>query len=270
VRELVRKVKNRLREASGSSGLPGIRAEPATLEAGALRLVSLAVVPDENGASPGGPAIARLLDEEDDLRELDALELPIDAEICPDGPHLFAVADGRPRALRVEIVGSGAAGWRLSPEKETIETFDDRLQGYEEWYARRHEFYGRDYFEGEGEGASGYEAGSLEQAYRAQSVFVDAVLSEAPFRSSVEFGCAAGAMVRALRARGIEARGYDLSDYAVSRAPAELKDHVHVGDFSALERMEPVEAVIGQEVFEHIPPQEVGPVFRAIHGIASR
>jgi FkbM family methyltransferase len=209
------------------------------------------------------PTVARLLDLDDGLCELDRLDLHVPGS--PLGHNcLYALLFGRARRLQLEVFGEQADRWHLVEAPAIVQTLKQRLHGYEEWYAHLAEFYGASYFTGAGSGESGY-AQYLEGAIQAQEVFVEAVLPSAPFQSSLEFGCATGAMVRALRQRGIEAWGVDYSAAVLALAGPELQPYLRVGDVSALSDMPAVETVIGQEVFEHILPQQIPEVFARIH-----
>jgi len=45
--------------------------------------------------------------------------------------------------------------------------------------------------------------------------------------SIIDFGCAKGFLVRALRAIGFDAHGYDISDYAISKCHEEVRSYLH-------------------------------------------
>ena len=214
-------------------------------------------------------ARAWLVCPDDAFRVLDQLDLaPSDKELVGE-VALYAARSGVARRLRVEISGPGADAWRVGPA-ELVEEAVGELVGHEDWYASRDEFYGRSYFE-RTDGGSGYAAGSLDDSRAAQETFVEELLRHVPFGSSLEFGCAAGGMVAALRSRGVEARGVDLSAFAIRQAPRPVRAYLEVGDFSALSSIQsPIEAVIGQEVFEHVPPQDLAGIFRAAHSASCR
>ena len=71
----------------------------------------------------------------------------------------------------------------------------------------------------------------------------------------LDAGCAMGMLVESLRARGVDAQGVDISDYAISQVPRELEPFCRVGSIT-----EPLEGrfdiVTCIEVLEHIPPQD--------------
>jgi hypothetical protein len=81
----------------------------------------------------------------------------------------------------------------------------------------------------------------------------DRIVAELAPRTSLDAGCAKGFLVGALRERGVEAEGFDLSDVAVDDAPPAAKGHVRVGSLT-----EPIEGrydlITCIEVIEHLDP----------------
>ena len=71
----------------------------------------------------------------------------------------------------------------------------------------------------------------------------------------LDFGCAKGFMVKAFCLLGLDAYGYDLSEYAVSQAPSDVRDKV----FNEVPNLD-FDWVIAKDVLEHVPYNE-------IHGI---
>jgi hypothetical protein len=216
------------------------------------------------------PSVARVLVLDDSHRCLDRLLLRQDRLLYPHGSSVYCLSHAAPRGVRVEVAGPDAEEWEiLAPER--LQTLDTTLAGFEEWYATRHEFYDASYFNATEMGSSGYRAADLAGALQAQRDFAAAVLAEAPFRSSLEFGCATGAMVQSLRELGIDADGVDASPYAIDRAASSVRPFLTAGDFGLLDQpLEPRDAVIGQEVFEHLPPQDIPVVFRRIREVCRR
>jgi 2-polyprenyl-3-methyl-5-hydroxy-6-metoxy-1,4-benzoquinol methylase len=74
-------------------------------------------------------------------------------------------------------------------------------------------------------------------------------------RTLVDAGCAMGFLVEALRDRGVEARGFDISSYAISQVREDIKPYCRVGSI-----VEPIpgrfDLVTCIEVFEHLPAEE--------------
>ena len=217
-----------------------------------------------------GKTTAKLLDESDKTVELDRLDLAKDDELYPNGMRLFAVVSQGRRSVRLEISGPDATNWSLAGPPYAFQSLSNHLEGYEEWYRNREDFYSSSYFQRTEEGKSGYTAREIDTARAAQDLFVSEVLRSVSFKSSLEFGCATGAMVAALRSRKIKATGVDLSEFVINQSNKRIRPFLFVGDFSYLDSKDlSVDAVIGQEVFEHILPDEIPEVFRKIHQVCS-
>jgi hypothetical protein len=82
-------------------------------------------------------------------------------------------------------------------------------------------------------------------------------------RTTLDAGCAHGFLVEALVAQGVDARGFDVSDFAVSQAHESIRDRVWVGSLT-----EPIEGrydlVTCIEVIEHVPSSEAGLVVKRL------
>jgi Methyltransferase domain len=74
--------------------------------------------------------------------------------------------------------------------------------------------------------------------------------------SVLDAGCAMGFLVEALHARGVDARGLDISEYAISQVHESVRDRCSVASLA-----EPIERrydlIVSIEVLEHIPPAEI-------------
>ncbi len=69
----------------------------------------------------------------------------------------------------------------------------------------------------------------------------------------LDVGCATGMLVEALRDRGVDARGIDVSEWAISQVPAALRPFCQVG--SITDELEGHYSLITcSEVLEHLPP----------------
>jgi SAM-dependent methyltransferase len=77
--------------------------------------------------------------------------------------------------------------------------------------------------------------------------------------SVLDAGCAMGFLVEALRERGVDAWGVDISEYAISQADEAVSDYCSVASLT-----EPFsrhyDLITCIEVIEHIPPAEAGKV----------
>ena len=75
---------------------------------------------------------------------------------------------------------------------------------------------------------------------------------------SVDVGCAMGFVVEALREVGIDATGFDVSQWAVEHAAPGARGHVRRGDLTeGLPLRRPVPLVSCLETLEHLPPGAV-------------
>jgi 2-polyprenyl-3-methyl-5-hydroxy-6-metoxy-1,4-benzoquinol methylase len=91
----------------------------------------------------------------------------------------------------------------------------------------------------------------------------------------LDFGCAKGYLVKGLRLLHREAYGVDISDYAISQAPAEVRSylyHMNDGDPIPLPpqglEYDSYDAVIAKDVLEHIPYNKVVGVLQELRKVA--
>jgi SAM-dependent methyltransferase len=83
----------------------------------------------------------------------------------------------------------------------------------------------------------------------------DAIVRELRPSSVLDAGCAMGFLVEALRERGVDASGIDVSEFAISQADESVREHCSVGSLA-----EPLprryDLIVCVEVLEHLPPAE--------------
>lgn len=84
----------------------------------------------------------------------------------------------------------------------------------------------------------------------------------------LDFGCARGYLVRALRLLGIRADGVDISTWAIENADAEVKEFVRQG--SAEEAGGPYDFIFAKDVLEHIEEEDLAPLLRRLREIGSQ
>lgn len=70
-----------------------------------------------------------------------------------------------------------------------------------------------------------------------------------PGKSIIDFGCAKGFLVRSLRRMDVEAWGIDISDYALSKAPRDIKPFL----FKSLEDCPQADVIFAKDTLEHVP-----------------
>ena len=80
------------------------------------------------------------------------------------------------------------------------------------------------------------------------------IINNIPFNTVLDYGCAKGFMVYALRLLGKEAHGVDVSDYAVKNCHPRVKEYLTV-----VETAEDIKGgwdlIIAKDVLEHIPKE---------------
>jgi 2-polyprenyl-3-methyl-5-hydroxy-6-metoxy-1,4-benzoquinol methylase len=87
----------------------------------------------------------------------------------------------------------------------------------------------------------------------------DGIIRDLRPTSVLDAGCAMGFLVEALRERGVEAWGVDVSEYAISQVHESVSEHCEVASLAdPLPRR--YDLIVSIEVLEHIPPAEASAV----------
>jgi len=86
-----------------------------------------------------------------------------------------------------------------------------------------------------------------------------------PNKRILDYGCAKGFVVYALRLIGVEAYGYDISSYALKNC----KDEVVPFLFDSIEKVPEVDVVFVKDVLEHVPYSEILKELTIIHSLCS-
>jgi SAM-dependent methyltransferase len=93
----------------------------------------------------------------------------------------------------------------------------------------------------------------------------DRIVKDFQPKTVLDAGCALGFLVEGLRDRGVEAFGFDISDYAISNVHKSIKDFCEVGSVT-----DPFprkyDVIVCIEVLEHLQPQDS---YKAIENICS-
>lgn len=82
------------------------------------------------------------------------------------------------------------------------------------------------------------------------------IINNIKFDTALDFGCAKGFMVYALRLLGKEAYGADVSEYAVTNCHPKVKDYLQVIE-SASQLKGGWDLIIAKDVLEHIPHESI-------------
>jgi hypothetical protein len=115
--------------------------------------------------------------------------------------------------------------------------------------------YGPDYYETYGRLGSG--SYSRENPYWLKffGTVADEIIRRLNPRTALDIGCAKGFLVESLRDRGVEAFGFDISEYAISKVRDDIKQYCWVG--TANEGVEGnYDLIICIEVCEHLPEEK--------------
>lgn len=79
--------------------------------------------------------------------------------------------------------------------------------------------------------------------------------------SVLDFGCARGYLVKALRMHGIDARGYDISEWAIQNCDEAVKDSVSSNPEFAFQGTDWFHS---KDTFEHIQPEDLWEIIRGM------
>lgn len=136
------------------------------------------------------------------------------------------------------------------------------------------EFYDEEYFErGVQTGKSGYQnyCWMPELTLRMAHFLIREMGLDGSARV-VDFGCAKGYLVKALRLLDIDAFGVDISKYAISSVEPALKNYcIHIESSSEPKLpFDAIDLLIAKDVFEHIPHRELPRLLRHLRGFSSR
>jgi ubiquinone/menaquinone biosynthesis C-methylase UbiE len=106
-------------------------------------------------------------------------------------------------------------------------------------------------------GELGYRPGPDGIGYRdfpLNRVKADYIMSKAARGKTLDIGCAMGFVVKRLRDRGVDAWGLDISEYAISHAPEDVKPYLKVGSADKLPWSDKeFDMVVSFSTFEHLP-----------------
>lgn len=85
----------------------------------------------------------------------------------------------------------------------------------------------------------------------------------------LDFGCAKGFMVKALRLLYRNVYGVDISKYAIENSPADITSYVkHINSVDEIDGH--YDLIIAKDVFEHISFEEIGYTLRSLRGVSDK
>jgi len=133
-------------------------------------------------------------------------------------------------------------------------------------------FYDREYFE-EGVGYKGYTtslwgrlSANITNFYRA--LLIKLFLNP---KTLLDVGCATGLLVKYLRKMGVEARGVEISKYALSRADNEIRPYLKYGNIVNLpHKKNEFEVVVTFDVLEHLETKRLEKAVKECCRVAER
>lgn len=123
-------------------------------------------------------------------------------------------------------------------------------------------------------GELGYRPGTDGMGYRdfpIHQVKVDYILRRQPRERVLDCGAAFGYIVKRLRDKGIDAWGIDISQYALSQAPEEVKAYLMHGSIGSLPWPDQsFDMVTSFSTLEHLPPEILPKAISEIKRVAGR
>ncbi|MHB8780433.1 MAG: class I SAM-dependent methyltransferase [Candidatus Geothermincolia bacterium] len=128
------------------------------------------------------------------------------------------------------------------------------------------ELYDRSYYDEDGcSGYASYEDGPW------SGWLCDLLIDHFHPRRVLDVGCAKGFLVGRFLERGIDARGIDVSAYAISEGVASLGDKLSVGDITDIGFEDSAfDLVICMETLEHVDPEQVPAAAQELARVSSR
>lgn len=99
------------------------------------------------------------------------------------------------------------------------------------------------------------------------------ICKEINFNTVMDFGCAKGFLVHALRLLGKQAIGVDLSEYAIKNCHPSVKDNVHYLTTNMVLTdviNKKVDLLIAKDVLEHIPEDKIPSVLKSFYNVCDK
>lgn len=92
---------------------------------------------------------------------------------------------------------------------------------------------------------------------RDKRVMAELVASLSQGGRVLELGCASGAVLEGLAVRKIPFTGIDISQMALKRASALVRDHIRIGDVLTTDLEPGFDTIFGLDIFEHLNPNKL-------------
>lgn len=153
------------------------------------------------------------------------------------GQLLSAVKTRRRAKLRLDCDGMSEQATSSSPGRPEVPSVE----------------YGRYYFEHD----CGIPYERNEHWLNFFGEMADGIIRDLRPSSVLDAGCAMGFLVEALRERGVEAWGVDVSEFAISQVDESVREFCSVASLAEPLRRR-YDLIVSVEVLEHIPPAETG------------
>ncbi len=93
------------------------------------------------------------------------------------------------------------------------------------------------------------------------------IAKELGARTVLDFGCSNGSVLKCLRDLGIDGEGVEISRMALEKAPAEVRDSIHLGDLLSLSLPRRYDLVLGLDIFEHLNPNSLDAYLSRLFGL---
>jgi len=167
--------------------------------------------------------------------------------------HIIDHRQWQPAELWHQAKRKGA-GSTIYLERENCFDLKTHIRGKAYWLEGANIFEKPEYWCGD----LGYRPGPDSIGYRdfaINQVKVDYILSRKPGRV-LDIGCGFGYIVERLRKSGVDAYGIDVSNYALSQAPDEVKPYLKFASANSLPFGDKeFDIAFSASVFEHLPPE---------------
>jgi len=104
--------------------------------------------------------------------------------------------------------------------------------------------------------------------------FEEAKIYKAHFKpkNALLCGVGMGQRVYALNVVGVDASGFDISEYAVEQSPYKgvLKEKLFVGDITKIDQSKKYDLVVAFDVLEHLTPEQLEAALAQMRGVARK